>query len=432
MFCRPAWFVLAGWLAAVGLLSADPALAGPAGGQDLVQLGQRVEARVAELRQLPVRKPIRWQITSKDKVRAYVKATMAQQYQPGELDNEGLAMRALGLLPADLEYGPFVLGLLEEQVGGYYDPKQEVFFLADWIAPALQETIIAHELCHALQDQHFDIDAFIERVPGNSDAMLARAALVEGEATLVMMQYAMRGSGLELDPAMIDLGGPLGDVFMSLSAAQFPEFAKAPRALRESLLFPYLKGLGFVAHGRKRGGWKAIDRVYADLPASSEQVLHPAKYFELRDEPSAIALGFCDGLVPDGWEPIFEDVLGEFMLGMLLDSLGARDEEERAAAGWDGDRLRVYRQGDRLAWLDWSIWDTEEDAIEFAAALAKTVPKKKAGFALQPLGKEPIMRWVHPDGRSVLIGRAGSRVLAIDGFAGEVAGRLWAAAVAQP
>jgi hypothetical protein len=382
--------------------------------QELIELGKRCEERVARLRGLEVVKPIRWEVTTKDQVRKYLKETISQQYGPGEMQAEGDALRALGLIPEKLDYENFMVRLLEEQVGGYYDPKKETFYLADWIAPALQETIISHELTHALQDQHFGIDEFIDRIEGNSDAMVARAALAEGEATLVMMVDAMRHSGMDVDIDKLDLDGTLGSLMMSLSAAQFPSFAEAPRALRESLMFPYLKGLNFVIHGKQRGGWKRIDKVYADLPRSSEQILHPEKYFENRDEPTGVDFMDIEKKVARGWKMIYQDVLGEFMTLQLLDTLDDREEEQRAAAGWDGDRVWVFKRGEDLAWVQLSVWDSERDAIEYAGALAKTVPSRVTGFRQQPVGKQPAMLWKNPGGRVVYIQRTGKQVLVLE------------------
>lgn len=418
-------FLLLACLHGSPVRAAKPADADP--GQALIALGKRVQERVVRLRGLSVLKPIRWEVTSKARVRAYVKKTLGEQYAPGELAREGLALAALGLIPRELDYPGFIIGLLEEQIGGYYDPHKEIFYLADWIAPSVQETIIAHELCHALQDQHFDIDRFVERQSGDADGMLARASLAEGGATLVMMLDATRSAGVEIDPAMLDLDGPMGSLMMGMSSVQFPEFAKAPRALRESLMFPYLKGLGFVAYGRREGGWKRIDSVYENLPQSSEQILHPEKYFDQPDPPTRVDLDFLAGRVPEGWEQVYEDVLGEFMSGLLLDAVGDRDEERRAAAGWDGDRVRVYRQGDRLAWVGLWVFDSEDDATEFAGAFAKTAPGRHPDFVRQPLGPEPVMRFAGPDRTSLLIARDGRWVVVIDGFADETVRALRAA-----
>jgi hypothetical protein len=311
--------------------------------ESLIDLGKRVEKRVVKLRGLEIKKPIRWEVTTKDKVRAYLQKTLHEQYAPGEMEREGEAMKALGLIPRTMKFQEFIVALYEEQVGGYYDPKEETFYLADWIAPAMQETIIAHELTHALQDQHFDIDKFIDRIRGNSDAMYARAAVVEGEATLVMLADAMENMGVEMDLSMLDLDGVFGQLMIQMSAAQFPKFAEAPQALRAALMFPYIQGLGFINYGRRQGGWKRIDAIYADIPQSTEQILHPDKYFDHRDPPTEVSLDFAAKLVPAKWEKIYEDVLGEFMTLQLLGTVDDRDEKKQAAAGWDGDRVWVFK-----------------------------------------------------------------------------------------
>jgi hypothetical protein len=400
-------------------------------GESLIELGKRVEQRVVKLRGLEVKKPIRWEVTSKDKVRAYLLKTLDEQYGPGEMEKEGDALKALGLIPRDMKFKEFIVALYEEQVGGYYDPKKETFYLADWIAPAMQETIIAHELTHALQDQHFDIDEFIDRIKGNSDAMYARAALAEGEATLVMLADAMQNMGIEMDLSMLDLDGVFGQMMIKMSSAQFPKFAEAPRALQEALMFPYLKGLSFVNYGRRQGGWKRIDKIYKDIPLSTEQIIHPHKYFDQRDPPTEVTLDFMTGLVPEAWENIYEDVLGEFMTLQLLDPVDNTDEEKKAAAGWDGDKLRVFKKGKDLAWVQVSVWDTEKDAIEFAGAFAKTVSSRVKDFTRQPLTKEPRIIWKGKNNRVVCVERRTTRVLIVENLEADLAEKIRKAAFSK-
>lgn len=399
----------------------------------LIELGTRVEQDVARLRGLPVRKPIHWETATRAEVRAYLDETLARQYRPGEIAAEGAAFRALGLIPASLDYREYILELVSEQVGGYYDPLEETFYLAAWIAPSVQETVIAHEMTHALQDQHFGIDELVERVRGNSDAQLARSALVEGEATLVMMLHAMQPAPAELDLSAIDPDGPLGSLIVSSAASEMPKFAEAPRALRALFLFPYVHGLAFVARGRKLGdGWELLDRAYQDLPASTEQILHPARYYLQRDPPTVVELGFLDGIDTGAWKPIHEDVLGEFVCRLLLGPLDDADERRRAAAGWDGDRLRVYRRGEHLAWVHLSVWDSGRDAVEYAGAFARTVPRRDPAcggrYVLQPLGQATRMRWKNEAGRVLLVVRRGVRVLVAEGFGAGVGARIGDAA----
>jgi len=382
----------------------------------LIRMGKRVESRVAKLRGLPVKRPVRWEITTKQKVRKYLKKSMAEQYGPGEMEKEGQAMKALGLIPPGMQYQASVISLLEEQVGGFYDPKTEIFYLADWIAPSTQETIIAHELCHALQDQSFDIDKFVQRDPHNSDAMLAHSSVLEGEATLVMMLYSLGDSTMDLDLSMVDFDGALGSLMISISSFQFPKFGQAPKALRDSLMFPYLKGLKFISYGKKIGGWKEIDKVYSHLPSSTEQVIHPEKFFLDRDDPSRVDLDFIEAQIKSPWEKIYEDVMGEFMTGQLLNLLDDRNEQQRGAAGWDGDKVKVFRRGSDLAWVGLWVFDSETDAIEYAGAFSKTVALRTQKLTMAPVDNTPTMRWKSDEGKSYLVSRLSKRVLIVYGL----------------
>lgn len=408
---RIAWLALAA-LVCVPALAEEPADAPSP--TELMSLARRVQERVAKLRELSFKKTIRFEMTTKDKVRAYLLQSINEQYRPGELEQEGLAWKALGLVPQELDYRAFMLALYEEQVGGYYDPKKKTFYLAEWIGAQLQEPIIAHELCHALDDQHFDLAKFNDRIRGDSDAMMARSALAEGVATLLMMMDSLQqAGGGEVDFSLLDLDGVLGSAMMSLQAQQFPQFAAAPEALRQALMFPYLKGLSFVSYGKKRLGWKRIDRAYGDLPRSTEQIMHPEKYFDERDAPVGVSLAALDRAALPGWKMIYEDVLGEFMSLQMLTELGD-EEARRAAAGWDGDRLRVFQMGDALAFVHLSVWDSEDDAVEWAGAFAKTVKTRDPGFEHQPAVRgETRMVFTDPDRRAIIIERRKQTVLIV-------------------
>jgi hypothetical protein len=402
-------------LALLGL--AAPTAAGQAPAQELLTLARAVQARVETLRGLKARHSIRFELADAEHVRAYVKRAMEEQYAPGELAHEGLAMQALGLVPAGLDYTALLLDLLQEQVGGYYDPKAEVFYLAAWMGTEAQGPVIAHELTHALQDQNFDLDAFQERLRGHSDAMLARAAVAEGDASLVMLLDSVGALGLEIEPSALGLDGPLADMLVQASAAQYPTLARAPRALRESLLFPYLKGMSFVSAVRARGGWKAVDGLYQRLPESSEQIMHPEKYLDRPDPPTAVTLRALEELTPEGWALFFEDELGEAMSVQLLAAWGVGDEAARlAAAGWDGDRFRAYQHGADLGWAGLWVWDTEQDAVEFAAAEAGALPQRWPGATQEPVDTRTRMTWRLVDGRASAVVREGSRVLVVDGL----------------
>jgi hypothetical protein len=169
----------------------------------------------------------------------------------------------------------------------------------------------------------------------------------------------------------MDLGLSLAMAFAGSSS-----FKKAPLLLKESLIFPYRKGYAFCRRLTAQGDWDRVDHAFREPPRSTEQILHPEKYLAaLPDEPVALTFGAGDPLAPAEWSFAKENVLGEFSIEVLLRPQLGRAWSSRAAAGWDGDLYRVYRQKEkepRRAALIWvSAWDSPEEAEEFAAALAE-------------------------------------------------------------
>ena len=187
------------------------------------------------------------------------------------------------------EYRPFIIKLLTEQVAGYYDTKEQRFRIADWLDLEGQKPVMAHELTHALQDQHFNLRRFEKWPRGDSDAQIAAHALIEGDATLAMTKYMLRYPLVALAfTRSLGTGG--------ISTEQYD---LAPRAIRESLIFPYLNGSEWATQVYKRGGWAAISKAYTHLPFSTEQIIHPEKYFSY-ERPVKIVLPDVSKLLNDG------------------------------------------------------------------------------------------------------------------------------------
>ena len=290
---------------------------------------------------------------------------------------------------------------------GYYDPKTQHFYLADWIELDGQRPVMAHELTHALQDQHFDLRRFEKWPDGDSDAELAAHALVEGDASLAMMLYVMR-----------DLKRAAG--MLRSASASSPQLDRAPRALRESLVFPYDKGLEWATLVYKRGGWPAVSAAYKELPQSTEQILHVEKYLA-REAPVKIELADLSSSLGAGWKRIDSDVNGEWGYYLVLDQFLKDDRRSRrAAAGWAGDRYALYehtRKG-TTALVHVSAWDTEQDAEEFFDAY---VARTERRYALAAPGDEAKpadaarREWRTADGL-VTVERQGARVTVFEGL----------------
>jgi len=148
----------------------------------------------------------------------------------------------------------------------------------------------------------------------------------------------------------------------------------APPLMQHRMLSPYLHGQAFIAHFR-RDGWERINRIYRDFPLSSEQIMHPRKYYPRRDFPKRITLA---GLPSDGthvrWRRATGTTIGEIGVMALVETWGQLLEDPtlarsagKVAAGWDGDCLvRFEDRADarRTTVVLVTTWDTPEDADE--------------------------------------------------------------------
>jgi hypothetical protein len=158
-----------------------------------------------------------------------------------------------------------------------------------------------------------------------------------------------------------------------VTSATGPLLGRAPRFVRSLLTFPYAPGLGFVHQFRRRHGWAALSRVYADPPRSTTQILHPERYLERREDPVPVTLPDLGALL-GGARLVIDDVAGEFgFAGILSEGLG----ETAPAAGWRGDRYGVWDGGAAAAILvSLSAWESDAAAGAFAEAYGRVLQRK--------------------------------------------------------
>lgn len=289
----------------------------------------------------------------------WLPAEFEEEYPADEAAADQLEWELLGLIRPDQNLYELQLALYTEQVAGFYDSEtEEIVIVGDHDAAAPMVIVtLAHEYVHALQDRAFDLDALEESVEGNQDALAALLALVEGDATVAEVQYAMRQLSRE---QLAELG--------SYAPPPNNALSRSPPALQAVLFFPYLSGHAFVT-ALLDGGWRAVDAAYARLPASTEQILHPAKY-AAGEAPLDVDLPSMIGQLPPGWSEVRRDVFGEFMLSVFLASGNIPTVATNAAAGWGGDAYALYRneQGHGLLTMKFR-WDSKEDLDEFWTAL---------------------------------------------------------------
>ena len=321
---------------------------------------------------LSFRRPPRLARSSRRRLEAFLQDELSEQLPEEEARAIRDVYARMGLVPDTLDLRALLRGLYLEQVGGYYDPEADTLFVRDDVGDAQVRTVLLHELVHALQDQHLDLDSLMDARAEANDAATAAQAALEGHATFVMAEWQLaQTTGGQVDLTRMPDLAELMPASALDSLPSMPALSGAPRIIRESLVFPYLGGLSFLQQL-----WRSAPRRPSPLgrylPASTEQVLHPERI--LSDPPDApTEVRFGDAPAP--WREVYTDGLGEMETRILLEvhlgeSAVARARE--AAAGWDGDRYRLLRTpggADALIWV--TVWDDPGEADAFRSALVE-------------------------------------------------------------
>jgi hypothetical protein len=333
---------------------------------------------VSKLRHLPIKSPVKSSAKTKDEIEQFVLRDLDENTPPEEFHALNKFLLKLGLISEGFALRDYWVKLLREQVAGFYDPKTREFYLAAWLPASDQKKVMAHELVHALQDQHFNLRRFEKWPKGDSDAEMAAHALIEGDATLLMIQYDINAQGLGIQVTRLP---SLTETMLSDNtkddSKEYPVLSAAPRVLRETLQFPYVYGAGFAQAVWKLRALDGLNRSYTELPASSEQIMHPEKFFNL-DTPTKIEIpDLTPGLGSD-WKRIDLDVNGEFGYQVVLSEFIEKRRAIDAAAGWGGDQYVLYenKKSGAVLLAQFTTWDTRADAVEFFNSYAQRTEKR--------------------------------------------------------
>jgi hypothetical protein len=362
-----------------------------------------VEANVSELRGLELLQPITPVVLTRDELRDRVAADFAADVTAEESRADVLALSAFDFMARDYDLYSAQVRLQSEGILGFYDPETAEFVVVNdgaLLDPGAQWTH-AHEFVHALQDQHYNLDD-LSNESLDSEARAAVRALAEGEAEWVQYLYLFQGDYFNQDEV---------EAILNDSEQTDSDFLRGfPPVLINNLSFPYTSGVEFVLDLYREDGFAAIDAAWTNPPRSTEQILHPDRY-RAGDTPQLVALAPLTDTLGVGWERIDDDVLGEFYLRQYLDQQLPATAVERAATGWGGDRYAVYaheESGDLVMVLQ-LVWDTPEDAAEFAAAypvypaaLYDADPQPQADGSVCWIGQDAIC-FIQTEGESLIV-----------------------------
>jgi hypothetical protein len=343
-----------------------------------------IEAGLQQIRQLSFIKPVPLVVENRAEADRDIRAQVTHDVSDEQFRLDGRAGSLIGLYPAGIDLKQETLKLLDEQIAGFYDPDTKRMILVNgtadtgvWNGAAeflmqrdlVGEMLLAHELTHALQDQHFALGANLDALKDNDDRALALKSVAEGDATITGFAYVVGGMDQTRLDALVARLSDLPELFAK-------EAKSAPEGLREPLIFQYSEGVKFVARAYRRGGYAAVDQLFRQPPQSSQQIIHPELYFDHPTPPAGITVaGYQRAL--GGWTKGDENCEGELGLKLILKlAFGASSRQVALAEAWKGDRIVSLTRGSELSVI-WMIdLSSERAASQFAAAYTEALDRR--------------------------------------------------------
>ena len=313
----------------------------------------------ATIRKLDARRAIPCQTLPDTEYIKYANALSESANSAEDLKREEDLFKLLGLIPADYRYAECMLRGAGDSSYALFDRSADTIILRE---SSLDEAFILHEIVHALQHQHFDLVKLNKRV-NSTDSGLAISALTEGDAIVRELSFSTLGS----------------QEITTDSNDGYDKYCSPPDALREILLFSYTWGQRFVEVIESLGSLSDLDRSFRSPPLTSSDIMHPRRYFDQ---------GRMKTRLPDlqnraGFNSVYEDTLGEFVLLKFLRMFATLPEAARAVRGWRGDKIALLQSegGEDLA-LTWRIELENPESAGTLLALLRGYTEKRLGISI--------------------------------------------------
>jgi len=283
-----------------------------------------------------------------------------------------LAWRTIGAIPPGIGILEALGRYQQGQVLGFYNSQnEELVYTGDEEISRIEQFILAHELTHAIDDQHFDLDRLDElSLTCDDERFLAALGVVEGSANHFATEVILRFPIAEIGE--IPGGGAEG----------------VPPIITQIQAYPYTSGQAFVDHLADEGGVPAVNAALRHFPTTTEEVLHPERFG--KDEPTPVDVPDFAPTFGDGWRDLDVMIVGELWLRVLLDLGTTTQEASAAAAGWDGGIYRAWTDGEDVALILATTWDSPIEAAEFRGALTRWIGNRQDRTVIEGQGSDVI------------------------------------------
>jgi hypothetical protein len=355
---------------------------------------------------LAIRHSVKRRMTNRGEVESYILSKMKDDKDAQRMESSEIVLKKFGLLDRDFHLKEFIVSLLTEQIAGYYDSKTKTVNMLDWIAPDEQKPVLAHELTHALQDQHVDLEKWSDQSKDSvaknvtednehlatDEADTAREAVAEGQAMVVFLDWGLAPKGQSL-AKLPDIAAQLDD--LDGDDGDSPVMKRAPLLLKESLLFPYREGLNFEQVVLKDQGAEAAFAGALDRPpGTSYEIMHP-RAWEKQEHPTLLTMPDIHPLIDVDYAPYDIGVMGALDVRILAQLFAGKAGAAELTPQWDGGMYyaaqsraaKTPQEKDStksVALLYLSQWKSEEAAANFAAVYADNLKRKYTNVHMQP------------------------------------------------
>lgn len=388
--------------------------------QKVLDMAASIQDRVAEIRGHPFKHEVAKGIYDRTQLKGFLLENFEDDLPDEKLRGWETALKIFGMLPGDYDLKEGLLNFLVSQVGGFYDPEEKQLNCITSNLSYLQHIVMVHEIAHALQDQYLDLQGYYDGVQFNDDILAAREAVIEGEAQYVTNRY-MNAHALEIAAELAEMDAKDMGLF---ALTQGLSMQGAPPYLSEMMMFPYIEGERFITAVVKEGGFGRVDLLYRIPPRSSEQILHPDKFWQDMDDPVKVVLPSLDDVLGVEYHRIYENSLGEIQTAVLLKLTSDPIRAPKAAAGWGGDTYAVYENmvTGRSVMIGVFTFDSEKDGAEFFESEARGLGRKYRAWGggpgpkSHPEARERFAYFFAEDGSTGFLEMRGKDVVLLDRF----------------